>query len=297
MDWQERLITLFSCMDKQFASRLFVCAERMSNNSKPEFSDAEAVTVYLWGIMNGHSKVKPIYEYVRNHLKEWFPKLPAYATYIQRLNRLPHAFAELFSLIQNEFPSLSQQEREHICLMDSMPIITAKAQRSSLAKVAREIADKGYNAIKGTWYCGLKLHVLAVRRNGRLPLPDYVGITSASVADINILKEIAEDIYDTSVYADKAYISKDLKSLLQEQGVSLNTPVKKEKGKKGSMADEIVSSAVSKIRQPIESLFSWIDEKTGIQTASKARSTQGLLVHVYGKLSAAMLLLTPIFNS
>ena len=63
------------------------------------------------------------------------------------------------------------------------------------------------------------------------------------------------------------------------------------------MTDEIISINVSRIRQPMESLFNWIDEKTGIQTASKVRSTQGLLVHVYGKLAAAMLLLTPIFNS
>ena len=295
MDWQERLITLFSCIDKQFASCLFVCAERMSNNHKPGFSDAEVVTVYLWGIMNGHRKVKPIYEYVRNHLKEWFPKLPAYATYIQRLNRLPQAFAGLLSLIQNDFPLLSEQER--ICLIDSMPIMTANARRSNRAKVAREIADKGYNAVKETYYCGLKLHILAVRRNGRLPLPDYIGITSASAADINTLKEIADDLHDTSVYADKAYVSKALKQLLADQGTSLNTPVKKEKGKKITMTDEILSSDVSRIRQPIESLFSWIDEKTGIQTASKVRSTQGLLVHVYGKLAAAMLLLTSIFNS
>ncbi len=75
MDWQERLIILFSCMDKQFTSRLCVCAERMNNSSKPRFSDSEAVTVYLWRIMNGHRKVKPVYGYVlRNHLKEWASK-------------------------------------------------------------------------------------------------------------------------------------------------------------------------------------------------------------------------------
>jgi hypothetical protein len=63
------------------------------------------------------------------------------------------------------------------------------------------------------------------------------------------------------------------------------------------MAEEILSTAVSRVRQPIESLFNWIEEKTGIQTASKVRSTQGLLVHVFGKLAAAMLMLTLAFNS
>lgn len=104
-------------------------------------------------------------------------------------------------------------------------------------------------------------------------------------------------MHDTSVYADKAYVSNALKQRLEEQNTSLNTPVKKKKGQQLSMMDEILSSSVSRVRQPIESLFSWIDEKTGIQTASKVRSTQGLLVHVYGKLAAALLLLTPIFNS
>ena len=199
----------------------------MSNNSKPGFSDSEAVTVYLWGIMNGHRKVKPICEYVRNHLKEWFPKLSAYATYIQRLNRLPQASAGLLSAIQNDFPLLSEQKR--IFLIDSMPIMTAHAQRSSRAKVAREIAGKGYNAIKETYCCGLKLHILAVRRNGRLPLPDYIGITPAGTAGINVLKDIADDLHDTSVYADKAYVSKELKQFLEEQNNILNTPVKKTK--------------------------------------------------------------------
>jgi len=49
--------------------------------------------------------------------------------------------------------------------------------------------------------------------------------------------------------------------------------------------------AVSRIRQPIESLFSWIDAKTGIQCASKVRSYQGLVVHVFGRLAGAMLIL------
>jgi hypothetical protein len=88
-----------------------------------------------------------------------------------------------------------------------------------------------------------------------------------------------------------------LKFLLAEQDSLLNTPVKKKKGEHLGMAEEILSTAVSRVRQPIESLFNWIEEKTGIQTASKVRSTQGLLVHVFGKLAAAMLMLTPAFNS
>ncbi len=126
------------------------------------------------------------------------------------------------------------------------------------------------------YYYGLELHVPAFRRNGQLPLPDCIGITSADEADINVLKEIADDLYDTPVYADKAYrikliISETSETLLSGQNSPLNTPVKKKKGRQLSMTEEILSAAVSQVRQPIESLFNWIEEKTGIQTSSKVR--------------------------
>ena len=56
-------------------------------------------------------------------------------------------------------------------------------------------------------------------------------------------------------------------------------------------ADLWLSTAISQIRQPIESLFNWVQEKTGIQIASKVRSYQGLMVHVFGKLAAALFIM------
>ena len=51
----------------------------------------------------------------------------------------------------------------------------------------------------------------------------------AGTADINVLKDIADDLHDTSVYADKAYVSKALKQFLEEENTFQNTPVKKTK--------------------------------------------------------------------
>lgn len=69
------------------------------------------------------------------------------------------------------------------------------------------------------------------------------------------------------------------------------TPVKRQKGQPPlDAADVWLSRAVSQVRQPIESIFNWIEEKTGIEVASKVRSYQGLLVHVFGRLAAAMFL-------
>ncbi len=43
--------------------------------------------------------------------------------------------------------------------------------------------------------------------------------------------------------------------------------------------------------------FNWINEKTNIQNAQSVTSEQGLLVHIWGKFAAAILLLTQFFNS
>jgi len=75
------------------------------------------------------------------------------------------------------------------------------------------------------------------------------------------------------------------------------TPVKAVKGmpevlkKMDRAANDLYSRAVSKIRQPIEALFSWLIEKTDIQKASRVRSTKGLTLHVYGRLAAAFIAL------
>jgi hypothetical protein len=58
--------------------------------------------------------------------------------------------------------------------------------------------------------------------------------------------------------------------------------------------EKYINRLISKFRQPIESLFNWIDEKANIQTASEVRSTNGLMLHCWGKLSVAFYLL--VFN-
>jgi hypothetical protein len=46
---------------------------------------------------------------------------------------------------------------------------------------------------------------------------------------------------------------------------------------------------------PIESFYTWVEGKVGIQCALMVRSYRGLLVHTFGRLATAMLLLA--FNS
>ena len=126
-----------------------------------------------------------------------------------------------------------------------------------------------------------------------MPLVECAGRTPGSENDLTALRHVLPTLEGGQLYGDKAYCDQSMKErLTQEQNLDVLTPVKKKKGQDHlAAADKFFSEAVSKIRQPIESLFNWINEKTGIQCASKVRSYRGLLVHTFSRLAAAMLLL------
>ena len=294
MDWETLLIQLYCDVWEQYQSHLWRYCERMSNNSTPDFTDEEVMTIYLFGILRKRHKIIEMYEYVQDHLSPWFPKLPSYGGYVQRLNKLSSVFPALLNAIAPKWSGLSRGGL--VFLLDSMPIILAQGRRRFQAKVAREIADCGYCASKKLYYYGLKLHLLGIRQPGTLPHPEYLELTPARPHDITVLEAIISYLWDGELYADKAYISEVLAFLLEQQQMALQTPPKKAKGqKKLRMFEHLWSTSVSRVRQPIESFFNWLEEKTGIQMASKVRSLNGLLVHVYGRLTAAMYLLA--FNS
>ena len=155
-------------------------------------------------------------------------------------------------------------------IADSMPIMMASGNRASQAKVASQLADKGYCSSKGAHLCGVTLHVVAERRIGQMPLPRRIGPTPGSEHDLTALRRVLPHIQGGWLYGDKAYCDGPMKErLADEQNLELRKPVKRKKGQKHlSAADKLFSTAVSKVSQPIESLFNWFDEKTGIQRAS-----------------------------
>ena len=182
-----------------------------------------------------------------------------------------------------------------------MPIITC-AGKNQLGKVATEITSKGYCSTKNMYYFGLKLHAVAFRREGTIPFPEMLILSAADENDSTVFKrECVGNLNNREIYADKIYSDIPFYKETKEcKKLELFTPVKAIKGespeitKREKAARDLFSTAVSKGRQPIESLFNWLNEKTNIQGAMKVRSTSGLLVHTMGKIAVA--LITLIFN-
>jgi hypothetical protein len=292
MDWQEELISLYLIICKYYEEKLWVYCQRMSSYSNLSFKDEEVIVIYLFGIMKGHRNVKAIYNYTKDHLSHFFPDLKAYEGYNHRLNQVVDTFIPLIEEIQKDFPT--GNILSDIYLMDSMPIMLAKSKRSSKAKVAPAIANKGYCASKDEYYYGVKLHILGLRNPNSLPIPDYIGVSSASEHDLAVFRQIEPYLCNGEIYMDKAYHDNLLKRLAKEEkNLDIYTPIKKKSGELYiDTFDQWLSTAISKIRQPIESLFNWLEEKTGIQRASKVRSYNGLMIHVFGRLAAGIIMLS-----
>lgn len=294
MDWQFRLIILYVFICDQFHKELRIHCQRFSNNNTPEFTDEEVITIFLYGIIQRRFEIKSIYNYTTDHLADWYPDLPSYEAFVQRLNRLSGIFPLLVERILDRFSGTGLMP--NVRLIDSFPVVMANAKRSSCAKVAGEFANKGYCSSKKFWYYGVKVHISGIKRTGTLPLADFIGLTPASDHDLNAFRQISPYLENCKLFADMAYIDELEKQLLKEQNTDIHTPVKKKKGQEFlELFDQLFSTGVSRVRQPIESLFNWIQEKTNVQMASKVRSYNGLMVHVFGRLTAAMFLM--VFNS
>jgi hypothetical protein len=283
-------IYLFVCQIYDTSS--ITCYQRLSNNCEPEFTDQELLTIWFFAHLEGCFEKKKMHRLIGKYWCEWFPCLPSYQTFVLRLNRLEQTFQTFGAVLTSLLAARQTRELDH--LVDSLPIMLARHGHSYRARVAREIADVGFCAAKKTRFHGLRLHLVAQRRAGRLPLPTQVWLCAASHHDSKAFIGLQPAVPTTELFGDLAYPTQEIIAHLKEQQTRLIAPRKKPKGKELTTGEKYYNRLVRRIRQPIESLFNWVEEKTGIQRASKVRSTDGLMIHCWGKLAVAFFLL--VFN-
>ena len=275
-----------------YKSTLRFYCQRFSNNSNLEFTDEEILTIYLFcGYCQRYFGINEIHTFAKDYLSSWFPKLPSYQTFCVRLNMLSEAFKVLvFTMIQSFKPKDCDPL---ISIVDSMPIVTSKGKNRK-GKVATEITSKGYCSTKNMYYYGMELHMVGQRREGTIPFSEMTVLTPALENGLTVFKnECAPYLSEKTVLGDKIY--SDFSFFNESNPVKMLTPHKEIKGEpevikqREKAARDLFSQVVSKVRQPIESFFNWLNEKTEIQRASKVRATKGVLVHTFGKLAIALL--------
>jgi len=244
-------IYLFACHVYDTSSR--ACYQRLSNNREPEFTDQELVTIWFFAHCEGCFEKKKMHSLIRKYWRDWFPRLPGYQTFVLRLNRLEPTFQTFGAHLSGALAAQRAPELDH--LVDSLPVMLAQNGHSYRARVGREVADAGFCAAKKTRFHGVRLHLIAQRRAGRLPLPAQVWLCSASHHDSKAFIEQQPELPATELFGDLAYPTPQIISHLGEQQTRLIAPRKKPKGKELTDDEKYYNRLVRRIRQPVESLF------------------------------------------
>lgn len=244
-------IYLFVCQIYDIYSE--TCFQRLSNNDEPLFTDQELITIWLFAHLNGLMQKKQMHSFIKNYWQNWFPQLPAYQTFVYRLNLLEPSFQTVGKVLLNALHRESAPEINR--LVDSMPVMLAQQGHSYSAKVARTIADVGFCAAKKTRFHGIRLHVIAARQSGKLPVSVSIWLREASAHDSRAFENQQPDLPATTIFGDLAYPTRPIVAWLKEQNTQLISPQKKPKGKALSKFEKYHNRLVAKFRQPIESLF------------------------------------------
>lgn len=264
MEWLDEIISLYLLVCEHYQNELKYYCERHSNYADLRFTDEEVITIYMYATKQGLLTKKQIHKQAINYWHDLFPNIPQYEGFVHRVNLLSETFLAFTNKILSSVPQEKLSD-DKFRLGDSFPIIMAKMGRRFTAKVAPELADaNGYCATKKLYYYGVKLHVIGCAQSGTIPIPEQIGVTAAGTADITAYEQVLPEILHKQKFCDKAYYSGELNS------TNTFTPIKKDKGQAYlDAADALYSTAISKIRQPIESLFNWVEEKVHLQIASK----------------------------
>jgi hypothetical protein len=183
-------IYLFVCQVHDTSSQ--TCYQRLSNNRAPEFTDQEIMTIWFFAHSEGCFEKKRMHRLILKYWREWFPRLPSYQTFVLRLNHLEPTFQTFGAVLAEALSARHTPELDH--MVDSLPVMLARHGHSYGARVARDVANIGYCAAKKTRFHGVRLHCIAQRRAGRLPLPAQVWPVRRLAPRLESLYRAATDI-------------------------------------------------------------------------------------------------------
>jgi hypothetical protein len=89
----DKLVKIYFHVCKKFEYKLKFSCMRFNNNDRPEFTDQEIMTIYLFCVnQEQRMKIKQMHSFASDYLQSWFPMRPSYTAFNNGLNRLSEAF-------------------------------------------------------------------------------------------------------------------------------------------------------------------------------------------------------------
>jgi len=236
---------------------------------RPGLTDAEAITIEVFGEMQGLHDDAAIWRYADAHWREWFPKLGSYKAYVKQIANLEPVKQLIFKRL------FAPQDDVHIT--DGVPMPICHLARASRSKLFKGEAAFGFCAAKDEYYYGFKGHVIINLKQ------QVVGFTlaPANIDERDVLDNM-RGVLSGLLIGDKGLLSKTKQAELAEVGIDLQTPLR------DTMDDPRPKSAVQrllKVRRRVETAIGQLVGYLGF-SADKARDMRHLASRLVRKLLA-----------
>lgn len=232
---------------------------------------SEIVFIAIWYKCSHFNNFKAFFFSLKKNHSQLFRYLPCYQRMVDLIRTHQLALHAL------HFALMKDCQSNHLW-MDSTTLPVCKNQRIQRHKSLAKIATRGKSSMG--WFFGCKLHLI-MNQSGDMV---STALSNGHTADIKMVEQLVEGL-KARLYADRGYISQELKSRLKLQDVDLTTYHRKNmQAVNLSKADEYHL----KQRNKIETLFSLLKGKYNLVT-SKARSIEGYLAGIDASLCAYQL--------
>ena len=233
---------------------------------------SEICFIAIWYKCSYFNNFKAFFTWLKADKSYLFKYLPCNQRMIHLINRHELALHALHVAL------MKAQDKQYLWI-DSTTLPVCKNQRIQRHKSLAQIASRGKSSMG--WFYGCKLHI-AMNRHGEIACS---ALSNGHVADIKMVEQLVEGL-EGKLYGDRGYISQELKSRLQDQGIDLITY-----HRKNMQATQLCASDEYHLRQrnKIETLFSLLKGQYNLVT-SKARSIHGFLSGIYASLCAYQLI-------
>jgi len=215
---------------------------------------SEICFIAIWYKCSHFNNFKAFFLWLKEDKSHLFKNLPCYQRIIHLINMHQLALHALHVAL------MKGQDKQYLWI-DSTSLPVCKNQRIQRHKSLAKIATRGKSSMG--WFYGCKLHI-AMNQFGEIACS---ALSNGHIADIKMVEQLVEGS-KAKIYADRGYISQDLKSRLKDKDIDLITYHRKNmQAIQLSVPDEYHLRQ----RNKIETLFSLLKGQYNLVT-SKART-------------------------
>jgi transposase len=151
---EHQMIELYCFVDEFFKTHPRLAAWRHSPHARPQFSDAEGLTIALLQGVFEVATLKQTYRLVAQNWRPAFPQLPSYKQWLSRVHQLLPQVGRLLAITCTQ-----TRHAPRLYLIDSKPIPLCLPIRHGRVRLLRDQGAYFGKTSKG-WFFGFKLHLL-----------------------------------------------------------------------------------------------------------------------------------------